>query len=79
MSDVLKYLFLAAAFLALVLLQFNTSFNFFLFSILLRVITVSGMHIQLFQKTLSKESKHPISQDPKVVWVVSNRSLLHND
>ena len=29
-----------------------------------------------FKKRCQKKSKHPISQDPKVVWVVSNRSLL---
>ena len=29
-----------------------------------------------FKKRCQKKSQHPISQDPKVVWVVSNRSLL---
>ena len=29
-----------------------------------------------FKKRCQKKSKHPISQDPKVVWVVSNRPLL---
>ena len=29
-----------------------------------------------FKKRCQKKSKHPISQDPNVVWVVSNRSLL---
>ena len=29
-----------------------------------------------FKKRCQKKSKHPISQDRKVVWVVSNRSSL---